>query len=421
MDICIKKAPSGGAVRAVTSKTSAHRLLICAALSDKKTFVECTDTSNDIDATCACLNAFGAVIERADGGFSVTPVDLKKLPSRCVAFCGASGSTLRFLLPVAAALGINTDFMPEDRLPERPLSPLYEELERHGISLSQQGAVPFNINGKLPCGEYSIAANVSSQFISGLLFALPLLNGNSSLKLYNKFESRPYVEMTLDAIKQFGVNIDFTDDVFYINSYDKYTSPSCVSAEGDWSNAAFWLAAGAVGKHPVTVTGLNFSSLQGDKAVIDVLKQFGAKIETDIVNGCCTVFPSELRGIEIDAENIPDLVPVLSLVALNAEGKTRIFNAARLRIKECDRLAAVKSVFTNLGGDITETDDGLIIKKSTLHGGVCDSFNDHRMAMTEAVASVCVNGEITVLNALSVKKSYPRFWQDFTSLGAVTE
>lgn len=418
MDISIKKSPEGGSIRARTSKTSAHRLLICSAFADKQTFVRCTDTSQDIDATVACLNAFGADIKRQNDGFHVNPVNRNLLPQKAIGECGASGSTLRFLLPVAAALGISTDFMPKDRLPERPLSPLYEELVNHGITLSEQGSVPFCVRGRLPAGKYRIAADVSSQFISGLLFALPLTGEKCEIHLYNKFESRPYVKMTCNALKTFGIDVRFENDIFYIDSSDGYISPSVCIAEGDWSNSAFWLCLGAIGKNPVTVTGLDFDSLQGDKAVIDILKSFGAEIDIDKEQGSCTVYPSMLTGIDIDAENIPDLVPVLSLTALNAEGTTRIYNAGRLRIKECDRLNAVHSVFTNLGGDITETEDGLIIKKSKLHGGSCQSFSDHRMAMTEAVASVIADGEITIIDAQAVNKSYPGFWEDFVSLGA---
>ena len=415
MDICIKQPPAGGFLRAVTSKSAAHRLLICAALSRGNTELICTDTSEDIEATADCLRAFGAKIVRTADGFSVTPVGT--LPARADCHSRESGATFRFLIPVAAALGIEADFYPTGRIPQRPLSPLYEVLTEHGVWLSEKGSVPFSVRGKLTGSDFSIAADVSSQFISGLLFAFALTGHECRLHLSGRFESRSYVDMTAGAMAAFGVSPRF-DGNTYIVPAAGYVSPGRAAAEGDWSNAAFFLAAGALGKAPVTVTGLHMDSLQGDKAIVDLLRQFGAKVETDPAAGTCTVYPSALSGISINAENIPDLVPILSLLAARAKGRTVIDHAARLRLKESDRLATVSSTIRSLGGKIEETDDGLILEGGSLHGGVCDSFNDHRIAMTAAIASCCCDGAVTVTDAGAVKKSYPRFWEDFSSLGA---
>ncbi|MBR1810882.1 MAG: 3-phosphoshikimate 1-carboxyvinyltransferase [Clostridia bacterium] len=419
MNITIAKPPVGGEIRAITSKSAAHRLLICAALADGETELTCTDISKDISATVDCLNALGARITRVDGGFHIVPVSRDRLPEQAVCRCGESGSTLRFLIPVAAALGVDTAFIPEGRLPERPLSPLYETLVSHGVSLSEQGSVPFFVKGTLPAGTYTIAADVSSQFISGLVFSLPLTDGESRIRLTGKFESRSYVDMTVNAVKKFGIDIDFLDNEYIINTDSVYRTAGQVTAEGDWSNAAFWLCAGACAHAPITVTGLDFDSLQGDKAVIDLLARFGARMDIDRDNGRCTVYPSALRGIDIDASNIPDLVPVLATVACAAEGTTNIYNAVRLRIKESDRLMTVRTLLTALGGDVAETADGLRIHGAALVGGACDSFNDHRIAMSAAVASLQCKQPVTVTNASAVEKSYPSFWTDFERLGGV--
>lgn len=421
MQVEIKKPPQGGTVRAISSKSAAHRLLICAALADKTTAITCTDFSKDIDATADCLSALSADIRRTDDGFAVTPVHRDALPARADGPVGESGSTFRFLLPVAAALGVETDFYPQGRLPHRPLSPLYEQLIAHGAVLSEQGSVPFRVGGRLTGGHFTIAANVSSQFISGLLFALPLLPEDSEIEVTGTFESRAYVDMTRDAMRLFGVQTSFERSVFSVRGGCGYRSPVRAAAEGDWSNAAFWLAMGALGREPVTVTGLNFRSLQGDRAIVDILRAFGARLSVNETDGSCTVYPSELTAVDIDAQNIPDLVPILSLIATQARGKTRIFHASRLRLKESDRLKSVCVTLSALGADIGETEDGLLIGRSALHGAVCDSFADHRIAMTAAVASVCCDGALTVTRGEAVEKSYPAFWKDLVSLGALVE
>lgn len=418
MQVEIQKPPCGGSIRAISSKSAAHRLLICAALSDKKTDILCADTSKDIDATAECLSAFSAEIKRTADGFFVSPIRKDALPESAKCPVGESGSTFRFLLPIASALGIDTDFFTEGRLPFRPLSPLYEQLLEHGVSLSPQGQVPFRSEGKLHGGKFQIAANVSSQFISGLLFALPLLQEKSEIQLTGKFESRSYVDMTCHALNIFGIKTKFENSVYFIEGKAGYRSPGKVIAEGDWSNAAFWLALGALGEYPIEIFGLNFQSLQGDIAIIELLRSFGARIDISMENGSCVVFPSKLEGIEIDAQNIPDLVPILSLIASQARGSTRIYNAARLRLKESDRLHSVCNVLSTLGANIQETKDGLLIQKSNLHGGVCDSFADHRIAMMSAIASACVDGIVTIHGSEAVAKSYPAFWKDFQSLGA---
>ena len=380
--------PICGKIEAISSKSMAHRLMICAALAKEPTNVIYRTTNKDMEATKACLAA----------------VKAGEKPLRC----GESGSTLRFLLPVVAALGLNTEFYMEGRLPDRPLAPLDAQLTAHGAALCKDGRT-LRVSGKLTAGDYILPGDVSSQYISGLLCALPLLDAPSTLTVTGKVESAPYIAMTLDALKTFGIDVRIEGNVYHIPS-KPYVSPGNVTVEGDWSNAAFWLCAGAISQK-VTVTGLDANSLQGDKAILELLKDFGANCTED------TVSPAPLHGIEIDASAVPDLVPILCVVAAKAEGETRIYNAARLRLKESDRIESVCNMLSALGADITPTEDGMIIHGGrALTGGTVDSCNDHRIAMAAAVASAICSGPVTVLGAEAVEKSYPHFWEDFEKL-----
>lgn len=417
MNQTVQAGRFGGSVPAIASKSCAHRLLICAALSDTPSDIRCVTLSDDILATAGCLRALGAVIERSEFGFSITPIDRSNIPAHSVLDVGESGSTLRFLLPVAAALGADCEIMQHGRLPERPLSPLYEELTAHGVTLSEAGSNPLQIRGQLTGNHFTLPANISSQFISGILLALPLLGGGT-LTMTEHVESGAYLDLTVDAMRACGVSVECEGMVFTVSG--SYHAQPITCVEGDWSNSAFWLCAGAIGPEPVTVTNLNPNSPQGDRAVLNILRLFGAEIQIGETN--VTVHPSPLCGCEIDASGIPDLVPILSCVACAAEGETRIFGASRLRIKESDRLAATADILGSLGADITETEDGLVIRGGKpLHGGTVDSWNDHRIAMTAAVASLLCHGTVTITNAQAVRKSYPAFFVDFAALGGETE
>jgi 3-phosphoshikimate 1-carboxyvinyltransferase len=420
-DVKVSPRTLNGAVRAIPSKSQAHRALICAALADKPTNIECEGGSDDITATADCLSALGAKIERESGVYFVHPL---KRDARDIATlgCGESGSTFRFMLPIVGALGRKSSFILKGRLPERPLSPLYEELVRHGCELSPQGSVPFCASGQLEPGRYSLDAGVSSQFISGLLFALPLLGGDSELQLTGQAESFPYIELTLAMLETFGIQTEFKDNVFFIPGRQTYRSPGKAHVEGDWSNAAFWLSAGAIGSGSITCTGLNFNSRQGDRAILDILTKFGARIEIKQNDSTVTVSGGKLRGIEIDARDIPDLVPVLSVVAASSEGKTVIRNAGRLRTKESDRLAAVSAVLHELGADADETVDGLVIHGGkAFKGGEVSSRGDHRIAMSAAIAATVCAEPVIIHGAQAVNKSYPGFFDDLCLLGGSVE
>ena len=377
-------------IEIIPSKSDAHRALICAALSAEPCRVSCPVSSEDIEATKACLAA------------------LKE--GKAQMYCGESGSTFRFLLPVMGALGFRAEFYPEGRLPQRPLSPLYEELERHGCSLSPMGSVPFILEGQLQPGDYHLPGNVSSQYISGLLFALPLLSADSRIFIEGELESRGYVDMTRKTLSAFGIATVEKDYGYLVPGGQQYRGMQEYQVEGDWSNACFWLAAGALLPEGVCVRGLSAGSLQGDKKIVALLQQFGAETET-AGDRVCVRRKGVLRGIDIDARQIPDMVPVLAVLACAADGRTVIHNAGRLRIKESDRLQTVCQTLRGLGADIEEQDDGLIIEgRQVLRGGTADACGDHRIAMMAAVASLICREKVVLTGSAAVRKSYPDFF-----------
>jgi len=282
--------------------------------------------------------------------------------------------------------------------------------------LSPQGSNPFHISGQLTPGRYRLDAGVSSQFISGLLFSLPLLSGNSELHLSGSIESLPYIELTLDMLKIYGIELTYENMLFTIPGRQAYRSPGAANVEGDWSNAAFWLAAGAIGNSSVTCTGLDLNSRQGDRAILEVLSLFGAHVRQS--GSSVTVSTGRLSGIEIDARDIPDLVPILAVVATAAGGVTEIINAGRLRGKESDRLASVTDMLSRLGANIRESKHGIVIQGGTpLIGGFVSSWGDHRIAMAAAIAASTCSAPVVIQDAEAVSKSYPRFFDDLLLLG----
>ena len=376
------------------------------------TKIICTDTNADIDATASCLNSLGANIKRTEDGFSVTPI--------CSVVGGASldanesGSTLRFLLPLVTSLGADCSFIMRGRLATRPLSPLYELLCDSGATLSEAGKSPLHVSGKLYAGDYTLKADISSQYISGMLFALSVASGRSTLRLSGKVESAPYILMTLDTLTRFGADIKFDSEnnIFYINGKERLISPSLIEVGGDWSNAAFMLAAGAIGSAPVAISGLDMHSRQGDRAMLSILSDMGAEIT--VGDNYIIVYPSKLHGISIDASDIPDLVPILAVVASVADGKTIIYNASRLRLKESDRIESVCTTLKALGASVCATDDGMVITgKERLAGGEVDSFNDHRIAMSASIASLVCENEVKITRFEAINKSFPSFLDIF--------
>lgn len=388
MDITISPRRLRGDLTVIPSKSQAHRLLICAAFSDKPTLLQCAETNRDIEATADCLTALGAKIIRTDSGYTVFPV--KAVPEQAELHCRESGSTLRFLLPVAGALGVDALFTMEGRLPRRPLSPLWEEMERMGCTLTRPTSDSIRCTGKLRPGAYRIDGGISSQYITGLLLALSLLGSGSQLEITGKAESRPYIEMTKAAISLFGGDPDHPGE-------KRFHSPGAVSVEGDWSNGAFFLAANELGSC-LNLHGLDPDSPQGDRAVLGIL-------------------PLLRSGApRVSAADIPDLVPILSVAAASNHGAV-FTDIRRLRMKESDRVASVMAMLKSLGGRAEADDNTLTVFPSGFTGGVVDSFNDHRIAMSAAIAATVCTGPVTVLGAECVSKSYPGFWEEYRRLG----
>ena len=379
MDITIQPGKLSGNVNVIPSKSQAHRLLICAAFADNETALICPETNRDIEATADCLNALGASITRTESGYHIVPI--RQFPETAVLPCCESGSTLRFLLPICGALGVDGTFTMEGRLPQRPLSPMWEEMERMGCRLTRPTADTIRCEGKLRPGEYSIDGGISSQYITGLLFALSLI-GESHLTVTGKVESKPYIDMTEKAMALFGA--------------PDYHSPGVITVEGDWSNAAFWLAAKALGSN-VNCLNLDEKSPQGDRKASELL-------------------PKLQNRITISASNIPDLVPILSVVASCNQGAV-FTDIQRLRLKESDRVASTMAMLHALGGKAEATDDTLTVYGTGLIGGRVDAQNDHRIAMSAAIAATACTAPVTILGAECVKKSYPQFWAEYTRLG----
>ncbi len=390
MDITIYPGKLRGQIRAIPSKSQAHRLLICAAFADRPTEIICPQTNQDIEATAECLIALGANITRTESGYLVAPV--AQIPEKATLNCRESGSTLRFLLPIAGALGVDATFLLSGRLPQRPLSPLWEEMERMGCRLSRPTENTISSTGMLRPGEYRIAGNVSSQYITGLLFALSLIPGSSSLQITGKLESAPYVDMTLQALAQFGVNAGYDS----ISGQFPFRSPGKIQVEGDWSNAAFFLAAKALGNE-VSVEGLSGDSLQGDRAV--------AKLLTLLQENCT-----------VNAQDIPDLVPILAVVAGAKQGAT-FTGVSRLRLKESDRVATVSAMLEALGAKINATKDTITVAPAKFGSCTVDALGDHRIAMSAAIAATVAAGPVTIRGAECVSKSYPSFWEEYRRLG----
>ncbi|MCD8005352.1 MAG: 3-phosphoshikimate 1-carboxyvinyltransferase [Oscillospiraceae bacterium] len=400
-----------GKVLIPASKSQAHRAVILAALGNHDVEITCKGISDDIVATAACMNSAGANIEISGNCIHVKPVGEQR---SSIFECGESGSTLRFLLPVFGALGVEGEFIPHGRLIDRPLSPLDELLRSHGMSI-QKTETTIKVSGRLAPGEYEIPGDVSSQYITGLLLALPLLEGNSTLRVTGDLQSKGYVAMTEELLRRSGIEYAHVGDTYHIKGSQKPDMGDSFTVEGDYSNAAFYLCMGALSEEGVTVVGLNPDSSQGDKAAILVLKEMGADIATS--GNSVTVKKGSLHGVTIDASQIPDLIPTLSVVASVCEGETHIINAERLRIKESDRIASTCSLINNLGGNAKELPDGIvIIGVKNLTGGTVDSCNDHRIAMSAAVAACASTSKVTILDSMCVRKSYPGFWEDFATL-----
>lgn len=414
----------GGAISPPPSKSAAHRALLCAGLAGQGT-VQGILPSMDMQATIGGLKALGLSVEVTGTTAVISPVGREtSRGDNPVVDCLESGSTIRFLIPIFAALGIPATFTGQGRLPHRPMDIYQQILPPHGVTVTSPGpaALPLSIQGNLKGGDYALPGNISSQFITGLMFALPLCQEDSTIRLTTPLESAGYIDMTLDMLAKAGIVVHTTEDGWQIPGGQRYQTRD-YRVEADWSQTAFLLAAAATaaGDEGLLITGVNLHSTQGDKAALEIFKQLGADIALTDKGLLCK--RSRLQGISIDAAQIPDLVPPLAVAAAQAVGTTHIYNAGRLRIKECDRLSATAQCLRQLGVNVTETQDSLAIEGLAgvpFQGGVFPSFGDHRMAMSLAVAALSADSPITIQGAGCVSKSWPAFFEDFASIGGVS-
>ncbi|MCL2352755.1 MAG: 3-phosphoshikimate 1-carboxyvinyltransferase [Firmicutes bacterium] len=398
-----------GVIQMPPSKYASHRALICAGLAEGRSVLWGLSDSEDARATAACMTALGA---RYSGGCGRTDAEgAFPKPDGRILDCGESGSTLRFLIPVAALSGEEVLFAGRGRLMERPLGPYAEALGKNGVSLEPEGD-KLRLRGRLGPGVFSMDGGVSSQFVSGLLFALPLLDGDSEIRMTSPLESASYAGMTIDVLAGFGIDvINNGYREFLVKGGQRYR-PAERRIEADFSQAAFFLAAGALGAD-CECAGLDRRTAQGDKKILDILKECGIEL-IERENGNIKAVPGKIRGVTADMSDIPDLAPPLAAMLCFCEGTSRLVNAGRLRLKESDRLAALASELGKLGADIDEKPDGLVIRGvQSLKGGAVRSHNDHRIAMALAVAAIRADGPVFVEGSECVGKSYPGFWEDF--------
>ncbi len=416
----LKLTPSRllGEVDAIDSKSELHRILICAALSDATTVIETSinpiNLSNDVKATIDCLIALGADIVFGDNSITVSPITA--VPEHPVLDCKESGSTLRFLMPVATALADCVTFDGNERLAERPIGSLKTAMEANGVTFSSD-TLPFTTSGKLRSGIYEVTGDLSSQYVSGLLLTLPLLDADSEIRLTTPLLSRGYVELTIEALADYGITVVEPEiDAFKISPFARYKSPRSIRAEGDWSGAAFFHVANLLG-NDITIGNLNINSLQRDRHILSILGKYGYRnVDAEDKENLLGA-----KTYEIDLGNTPDLLPALSIAAAFADGTTVFTGAARLRLKESDRLMSVCALINSLGGKAEDTDDGLIVYPQPLTGGTVETYGDHRIAMAATIASTRCEEPVIINEARAVEKSYPTFYQDIESLGGVID
>ena len=394
------------------SKSVYHRALICAALSgDTVNITPCCE-SDDILATVNCLRSIGVNIKQTDDGYIVSKGTIKR---NATLDCCECGSTLRFMLPLCAALGINAHFIGKEGLSKRPISPLDKILKENGVCITQTNpslSLPVNISGKLNGSNYEVPGNISSQYITGMLFAMSVIEKDSILSITEEIQSAPYIDITVKMLNEFGFQIDKLSDREYHISGKKASAPSIYNVEGDFSNGAFWLCAGAIAEkgRALKCKGFDFTSSQGDKKIVEILSDFGADII--IGDNNTTVISNKLSALEIDVSHIPDLVPVLAVVASVATGRTVFKNIERLRIKESDRVQSTVTMINSLGGNARADEHNIYINGvDKLTGGIVNSYNDHRIAMSAAIASTVCDGYVIIKEAQAVKKSYPDFFE----------
>ena len=407
-----------GTVAIPPSKSMAHRAIICAALAKGISKISHIDYSDDMIATIEGMRALGAQITEVPDGLEIDGTHTLTAPKSLID-CNESGSTLRFLVPLSIANHREVKFIGRGNLGKRPLDVFYRIFDDQGIKYTYtEGVMDLEVEGKLGGGTFELPGNISSQFITGLLFTLPLLEEDSSIVITTPLESKGYIDLTLQMLERFGIVITNEDYKNFIIKGKQTYQPTNYTVEGDYSQAAFFLVAAALG-NPVTSSLLDFNSLQGDKACIELLEQMGAQA-TYLTTDEMTMTKASLKGITVDARQYPDIIPIMTVALALSEGESRVINGSRLRIKECDRLHAIAEELNKLGADITEHEDSLTIRGvKTLRGGHVHSHHDHRIAMSMAIASTCCEEALVLSAPGCVSKSYPGFFEDFKALGGI--
>ncbi|MCD6435895.1 MAG: 3-phosphoshikimate 1-carboxyvinyltransferase [Clostridiales bacterium] len=411
-----KIKPNGlkGIISVPPSKSISHRAIISAALASGKSKITNLVFSQDIDATCGAVEMFGANVIRSENSIDIISKGKIKSPTHTID-CRESGSTLRFLVPFGAMVDKPVVFNGKGKLVTRPMNSYLNIFDEQKIRYTYDEGLPLMVEGRLKPGKFSIKGDISSQFITGLMFVLPLLNEDSEIEITSPLESKGYIDLTIDVLEKFNIKIkNDNHKCYYIEGNQNYISCD-YKIEGDYSQAAFWIVAGLIGGN-IEINGLNINSKQGDSEIIDIVKRMNGKIETK--EDKVIVSRSETKGTIINASQCPDIIPILTVLAAVSDGKTEIINASRLRIKESDRLKAIATELNKLGAQVIENPEGLVIYgRQHLNGGVVDSWNDHRIAMSLAIASIRCTDEVVITNSQAVDKSYPHFFEDFKKLG----
>jgi 3-phosphoshikimate 1-carboxyvinyltransferase len=413
MNLTITPKPLTGTVSVVSSKSLSHRYVIAAGLALGKSVITNVLQSDDLDATKLALSKLGVTFK------GVEIIGTKPTLLSPVIDCHESGSTLRFMIPIACLQNKKVRFIGSGRLQDRPLDVYFDLFNEKQIEYKKpEGkSLPLEVKGPIKAGYYKLRGDISSQFLTGLLFALPLLEEESIIELTTPLESKGYIDLTLDVLNQFGIHVLVVDQYFYIKGNQTY-KPLLTSIEGDLSQAAFWMVAGLIGNQ-IKITSINQRTKQGDALIIDIIKQMHGSIKYDAFHNEYVINPSETDAITIDLSQIPDLGPILMVLASLSKGTTKFINASRLRIKESDRLEAMYQTLIKFGVNIVISDDEAIIEgRETLIGNQAfDSFGDHRIAMAIAIAAIRAEGNVTIINSDVVKKSYPDFYKVYQALG----
>lgn len=408
-----------GIVQVPPSKSLAHRAIICASLAKGVSRIDNIEYSKDIQATINAMKSLGTKIEEYDD-YLIIDGSTTYTKQNSEIDCEESGSTLRFMVPISIVEENKVHFVGKGNLGKRPLDTFYEIFERQNIGyLYKKNILDLYVIGKLKPDHYKIPGNISSQFITGLLFALPLLDGDSIIEITTPLESKGYIDLTLQMLNQYGIKIINNNYKSFVIMGKQEYHVHDYRVEADFSQAAFYLVAGAIG-NDVVLSDLNLDSLQGDKATLDFLEAMGAKVS--IVDEGIKVTADSLLATTVDASQCPDVIPVVSVALALAKGQSEVINASRLRIKECDRIVATSSQINELGGQVKELSDGMIIEGiDEFTGGDCSSFADHRIAMMLAIAATKSKQPVIIDNMECVEKSYPSFWEDYRSLGGIVD